>query len=116
MAQVFKNDIAAPDFMEPDGKFSHSGYEARCAKYREDTIEWLRGLGFKHKHLGKVIAFPVADGAAQYMVATPTKLIHLEEVDAYAAHPALLRGLRAKDVTDMIDSQARLDALFGRKV
>ena len=112
MAQVYKNEIPAPDFLEPDGTYSHAGYDHRCAKYREDTITWLRGLGYKHKHLGKIIRFGVADGYAQYMVATPTTLIHLEEVDAYSVHPATIRGLRAADVVQMIEEQERFDALF----
>jgi hypothetical protein len=112
MAKVYTNHIPAPDFMEPDGTYSHSGYDARCQKYREDTVEWLRSLGYKHKNLGKIIRFGVADGYAQYMVANGTTLIHLEEVDAYHVHDALLRGLRATDIDAMIKRDENFNALF----
>jgi hypothetical protein len=116
MAKAYANPLPAPEFMEPDGRYDREGYEARCETYRAETEAYIRTkLGGKHKHTGKVIAFPVADGAAQYMIWTPTKWIHLDEVDGYHAPEALIRGTRAVDVDAMLDRSAKMAALFGRR-
>jgi hypothetical protein len=116
MAVAYANPIPAPEFMEPDGTYSHEGYAKRCAEYRAATEAYIRrDLGGKHKVTGKVIAFPVADGAAQYMLWTPTKWIHLDEVDGWHADAALIRGMRAQDVLDRVDWNAKRDELFSRR-
>lgn len=116
MATAYANPIPAPEFMEPDGTYSHEGYAARCAAYRAATEAYIRTeLGGKHKVTGKVIAFPVADGAAQYMLWTPTKWIHLDEVDGYHADPALIRGMRTADVLERIDWADRRAAFFAER-
>jgi hypothetical protein len=113
MATAYANPIPAPEFMEPDGTYDREGYDARCKAYRAETEAYIRTvLGGKHKHTGKVIAFPVADGAAQYMLWTPTKWIHLDEVDGYHANAATIRGMRAVDVDDMLARADRFAALF----
>lgn len=115
MAVAYANPIPAPEFMEPDGRYDHAGYEARCKAYEAETEKYIREvLGGKHKHTGKIISFPVADGSARYMIWTPTKWIHLEEVDGYQADAATIRGMRAVDVDERLAQQARIDALFGR--
>lgn len=106
MAVAYKNPIPAPEFMEPDGRYDFAGYNARCAAYRAETEAYIRSLGYKHKVTGKVIAFPVCDGAAQYMLCTPTKWIHLDEVDGYNADAATIRGMRAVDVLDWVKHDA----------
>lgn len=116
MATAYANPIPAPEFMESDGRYSHAGYEARCKAYEAETEAYIRTvLGGKHKHTGKIIAFPVADGAAQYMIWTPTKWIHLDEVDGYHADPATIRGTRAVDVDAMLDRERKMAELFGRR-
>ena len=114
MAVAYANPIPAPEFMEPDGRYDHAAYDARCKAYRAETEKYIRSLGFKHKVTGKVIAFPVADGAAQYMLATPTKWIHLDEVDGWHADAALIRGMRAADVLERVEWEAKRAALFSR--
>ena len=54
--------------------------------------------------VGGVIAFPVADGYANYLVTkeTPLRLQHLPFADAYQASAILIRGLRATDVRAML--------------
>lgn len=61
-----------------------------------------------------VIRFQVADGYAQYAVYSrkPLQLIHIPYGDAYQADPILLRGLRASDVTAMLEREKRLKKLF----
>ena len=114
MAQAYSNPIPAPEFMEPDGRYDHAGYEARCKAYRAETEAYIRSLGYNHKVTGKVIAFPVADGAAQYMLCTPTKWIHLDEVDGWHADAATIRGMRAADVLERIEWEDRRAKLFAR--
>lgn len=116
MAVAYANPIPAPEFMEPDGRYDHAGYEARCTAYEAETEKYIRTeLGGKHKHTGKILRFPVADGYAQYMIWTPTKWIHLDEVDGYQADAATVRGMRAVDVDERLARDERLAALFGRK-
>ena len=116
MATAYGNPIPAPDFLEPGGRFDHAAYEARCRAYEAETEKYIRTeLGGKHKYTGRIIRFPVADGYAQYMLWTPTKWIHLDEVDGYHADPALIRGMRTTDVVERITRQERVDALFAAK-
>jgi hypothetical protein len=116
MAVAYKNPLPAPEFMEPDGRYDHAAYEARCVAYRAATLDYIRTvLHGKHKHTGKIIAFPVCDGAAQYMIWTPTKWIHLDEVDGYHADAATIRGMRAADVEARLNHDERLAELFARR-
>jgi len=111
MATAYSNPIDPPEFLEADGKFDHAAYGERCDEYRAKTEAYLReNLGANHRLTGKIIRFPVADGYAQYMVWTPTKWVHLDEVDGYHADPATIRGMRAKDVIERLDRTP----LFGR--
>lgn len=114
MAVAYSNDIPAPSFMD-GGRFDYDAYSERCRQYERDTEAFIRTeLGGKGKYVGKIIKFPVADGYAQYMVWTTTKLIHLDEVDGWHAHPALIRGLRSQDVIEMVEREERMQALFSR--
>jgi hypothetical protein len=116
MATAYANPIPAPEFMEADGRYDHAAYEARCKAYRAETERYIRAvLGGRHKVTGKILRFPVADGYAQYMIWTPTKWIHLDEVDGYHADAATVRGMRAQDVLDRVESAARLHAMFGAR-
>ena len=74
----------------------------RCVKGGKDT-----------KNVGEVIRFPVADGYAEYMVAsmTPLQLIHLEYYDAYSFQYVHL--LTKKEVTEKINQQKALKKIFG---
>lgn len=67
--------------------------------------------------VGEMIHFPVADGAAQYMVwkQKPLQLIHLPVHDAWQIPEAHARGLNVTDVRAMVQSDKRLAELFGRK-
>ena len=114
MATAYANEIPAPEFFGPDGRYDHAAYERNCAEYRAATEARLREQGFNHRLTGKVIQFQVADGYAQYMLATPTKWIHLDEVDGYHADPALIRGMRAADVVARVEPQDNIAMLFSR--
>jgi hypothetical protein len=67
----------------------------------------------KGKNVGEIIYFPVADGQAQYMVASlrPLELIHLPLDDAWQFSYAHL--LTAKEVNEKIENQKALNKIFG---
>lgn len=116
MAQAFANPVPAPDFMEPDGTWNMTKYDERCRAYEAETEKYIRTeLGGKHKHTGKILRFQIADGYAQYMIWTPTKWIHLDEVDGYHADAATIRGMRASDVDERLARAERLAALFAER-
>jgi len=116
MAIAYGNPVPAPDFLDADGRYDHDGYAERCKAYREATERYIRTeLGGKHKMTGKIIRFQIADGYAQYMLWTPTKWIHLDEIDGYHAHEATIRGMRAADVVEQIERQERMAAFFAER-
>lgn len=116
MAIAYGNPIPAPDFLDADGRYDHESYMVRCKAYREATERYIRAeLGGKHKLTGKVIRFQIADGYAQYMLWTPTKWIHLDEIDGYHAHEATIRGMRTADVVAQIERQERMAAFFAER-
>lgn len=53
---------------------------------------------------GALIRFPVADGYAIYRVVStrPLKIEHIPLWDAYAVHPAMIRGLNLEDVRQQL--------------
>jgi hypothetical protein len=54
--------------------------------------------------VGRVVSFPIADGCAQYMVASekPLQLVHLPLGDAWQIPAAHARGLRLSDIRQML--------------
>lgn len=88
-----------------DGQMEHAFSELR-ERFREED---------DHPLVGKVLNFPVADGYARYMVksvAPKLMLIHLNVLDGYTVHPAMLRGLILTDVMEMCEREDRLRELF----
>ena len=67
------------------------------------------------KLVGEIIKFGVADGYAEYMVASmsPLELVHIPLGDAYE-FPYVQR-LTKKDVEDKIKGQKALEELFKKK-
>jgi len=60
------------------------------------------------------ITFPVADGRAVYRVVSvhPPVLQHVPVGDAWAVHPALIRGLRAEEIEAELERKRRIRELF----
>jgi hypothetical protein len=95
----------------------------RDGSYEREEAAFLERLADRAKMngtsplLGEVVRWSRADGYAQYMVwqTKPLQLIHLNLLDGYSIEPALIRGLRVADIRDMVESAARLRALFSRK-
>lgn len=99
------SSVPLPDFDQflrsgPNGSFDDAGYD----KAWEDAIAKLAALARQNDSagdlVGQIISFPVADGAAQYMVwkQKPLQLIHLPIGDAYQADAATTRGVRISDI------------------
>lgn len=80
--------------------------EAEDAKF-EAFGEWLK--------TAQTIRFPIADGYAFYLVESmkPLVLRHVRHGDNWQVEPALIRGLRSADVTDMLRREAAMRKLFG---
>lgn len=66
--------------------------------------------------IGEVIRTGVADGYAQYVVwnIKPLQLVHIDLGDGWHADDIWIRGLRVRDVREMISREKKLAALFGR--
>jgi len=114
-----------PKEMEtPDFTYDQNGHPD-IKKYEEDNgkyIEELRDNVIKRKNIlsgtkarkyvGEIIRFPVADGHAEYMVASmsPLELIHLPLSDAW--HFQYVHLLTAKEVTEKLVGQKKMKELF----
>jgi hypothetical protein len=75
------------------------GYQQATAEWVAKVQKWAKQNG-TGKLAGKLYKSPVADGYAEYVVfrGAPLQMIHLPIYDAYRLHPAMERGLSAKDV------------------
>lgn len=98
----------------PPPKFSseRSEYVKAEAAYITAVRDYVRKRKPGNALVGEVVKFQVADGYAQYMVASGTELIHLELGDAYAIPEAHARGLRLADIKQMIARDKAFAALW----
>lgn len=71
-------------------------------------IDWLEDFLKNHT----TVKFPVADGYAHYLVEDDYTLRHIDALDGYYAHPALIRGLTKAEIDAQLDYQDRLRELF----
>jgi hypothetical protein len=71
-------------------------------KYLEELKAYLLERNPNGKNVGEIIYFPVADGHAQYMVASmrPLELVHIPLGDAW--HFQYVERLKVKDIEDQI--------------
>ena len=91
------------------------GYDAACKKFKADLKEWCIQRNRKEEHVGEVIKFPVADGQAEYMVASlkPVVLIHLPLWDAWHFQYAHLLG--KKEILTKIAQNKAMEELFAMR-
>jgi hypothetical protein len=118
--QICKSPLDAPDFDEAfvDGRYSMEKDDEVHNKFFADLKAKLIEMGYTGKLTGEIVRFPIADGAAQYMVAEGQKktiLIWLEIHDAWNIPDAHARGLNKTDIKNMVTRNERMAALFGRK-
>ena len=90
-----------------------NAYEPAWEKYEAD----LKAFCIKRnpsEYVGGIIRFQVADGYAEYMVASmkPVQLIHLEYLDGY--HFEYANRLTAKDIKEKIGQQKAMEKLFAK--
>ena len=93
-----------------------SGYNLAacgCPNYRVHMLKEQEDL----VALGDIIQLPFADSTAVYQVVSikPPVLKHVPMGDAWQALPATIRGLRAVDLQQMIDSDKAMRELFKNK-
>lgn len=94
--------------------FNRKEYNQKCDEFLNKLREQCKANS-KHKNVGKVIRFQVADGYAQYMVLSmkPLQLIHINLDDGYQAEIAEL--LTPKKVTELIEREEKMAELFSKK-
>jgi hypothetical protein len=109
MAKIFNppSSIIQPEF---DWKNIDAFYSAQ-EKYISDLKDFCLKRK-KGKDVGEVIKFQVADGYAEYMIASlrPLELIHIPVADAYK-FPYIER-LTEADIVQKLDFQNKLKKLF----
>ena len=88
-------------------------YEREAESWIQSVQDWARRHG-RGRVKGEIYHYPVADGYAQYVVLTSTKLIHLDVYDAWQIDAITQRGLRGKDIIAAVDGDRRLAEAFSR--
>jgi hypothetical protein len=87
------------------------------ATWVEELAEWCRTNSDSRSELiGEVIRFPRGDGYAQYMVwrTKPLGLLHIPLGDAWDLPDYQLRGLRVKDVRELVHGERAMRELFNK--
>lgn len=116
MAKVYAppQSIPQPDYTIVTQK-SFEEYEKAIKEYLKKLKEWCKKRKPRGQLVGEIIRFPVADGHAEYMVASlsPLELIHIPLGDAW--HFQWIGKINSKDVRQMIESEKALIKLFQEK-
>jgi hypothetical protein len=111
MATIYSNPSQIP---VPELDFQNfNNYLKECEEYKIKLKEFI-SKSRKGKNIGEIIQFPVADGYAEYMVASmnPPQLIHIPTGDAWEFQYAHLLG--EKEIQQEIDKQKALKELFSK--
>jgi len=123
MAKIYD---APQEMKTPDFTYDQNGHPD-IQKYKEDNEKYIKELKVlllkrknilsgtwsgPEKYVGEIVRFPVADGHAEYMVASmkPLELVHLPLSDAWYAADVHL--LTAKEVTERLVSEKKMKELF----
>lgn len=122
MAEVF---TTPEGFRDPPSYEGADTMQEAFNTLREAEEEWLAELvewcqtntDSRSELVGEVIHFPRGDGYAQYMVfrTKPLTLLHIPLGDAWDLPDYQLRGLRVKDVRELVRSDRALKDLFASK-
>lgn len=112
MAKVFAppSTIKKPELNFADFNAYKEDNERYINELKEALVKRKNG-----KNVGEIIRFPVADGYAEYMVASmrPLELVHLPLYDAW--HYEYIERLTAADVEAKIQQQNNIKKLFASK-
>lgn len=106
--------------IETDFSAYYKEYEAQVKAGVEKCREHIALLPINGRSaplVGKMVRFQIADGYAEYMVASqkPLQLIHLNVADGYQIPDAHVRGLRLADVREMVKREEARKEIFARK-
>ncbi len=106
--------------IETDFSAYYKEYEAQVKVGVEKCREHIALLPINGRSaplVGKVVRFQIADGYAEYMVASqkPLQLMHLNVGDGYQIPDAHVRGLNLTDVREMVRAERTINKLFERK-
>lgn len=111
MAQIYNppSEIKVPELDFRD----FGAYEKSCKKFTTELKAFVKGRK-KGKHIGEIIRFPVADGHAEYMVASlsPVELVHIPLGDAWEFGYAHL--MTKKEIVEQIERQKAIAKIFGK--
>ncbi len=120
MAEVFTTPKGFRDPPQYEGKEGTMDEAFKVLRQAED--EWLRELNqwchdntdSRSELVGELIRFPRGDGYAQYMVfkTKPLTLLHIPLGDAWDLPDYQMRGLRVKDVKELVRQDRALGDLF----
>ncbi len=118
-------------FTTPEGFRDPPSYEARDTmqeafevlhkaeeEWLAELVEWCHtNTDSRSELIGEVIRFPRGDGTANYMVfrTKPLSLLWIPLGDAWSLPDYQLRGLRVKDVRELVRSDKALADLFASK-
>lgn len=112
-------EVAVPGFEDSclDGRYDREQDDRVTNEFLAELKAWLVEHGYNRKLTGEIVSFPIADGAAQYMVAEgkSTILVHLPIHDAWNIPAAHMRGLRKKDIVEQVERSRRIAAMFAEK-
>jgi hypothetical protein len=97
---------AFEDYMDENGRYNRELSDRLDEDYLHRLGDYCRRYG-KGRYTGYVWHYPVADGAARYMVFSlrPFTLIHIPLHDAWHIPEVVARGLRTKDITEYADAE-----------
>lgn len=100
-------EIKVPKFSIID----YGTYKKKCEQYVEELRKYCLEDN-DSKNVGEILRFQVADGYAEYMIASmkPLELIHIPIGDAYEFQYAHL--LNAKEVNAQLARQNALNKIF----
>jgi hypothetical protein len=101
------------DFQSKDG-FDVRGYMKASDDHVKQVSEYAKKHG-KGKFAGEEIQFPVADGAARYIVfsSSPVVLIHLAVGDAWQFQYA--NRITATDIKEQVERRGKLSKMFAAR-
>jgi hypothetical protein len=91
------------------------GYIKACESYTNKIKAWVKkNYGSSCPEAGEVVSFPVADGAASYIIVTlkPVQLIHVDTYDGYQ-YPFINR-LTASDIRKKYNQEKALRSIFSK--
>lgn len=114
MAKVYRSPI--PYIQDYSTDFRE--WQKQDEEYLTQLVELAKKNRPNSDLIGEIVSWPRGDGYAQYMVwnTRPLELVWLEIGDAWSVEDALIRGLRLKDIENMIAGERKLRALFGGPV